>query len=97
MRDPVYLDHNATTTIRPAAADAVYDALTLTGNPSSVHSHGRMARRVMEDARDNIGNLVGANPTMFCLLGAEQNPIIWPFVEHWQRTFLYPQLNTHQL
>jgi cysteine desulfurase len=75
MRDPVYLDHNATTTIRPAAADAVYDALTLTGNPSSVHSHGRMARRVMEDARDNIGNLVGANPNdvLFTGCGTESN------------------------
>jgi cysteine desulfurase len=75
MKDLVYLDHNATTTVRPAAIDAVCDALNLTGNPSSVHSHGRLARRVIEDARDNIGNLVGANPNdvLFTGCGTEAN------------------------
>jgi cysteine desulfurase len=75
MRDPVYLDHNATTTVRPAAVDAVCDALMLTGNPSSIHFHGRLTRRVIEDARDNIGNLVGANPNdiLFTGCGTEAN------------------------
>lgn len=75
MSDPIYLDHNATTTIRPVAVDAVRDALMLTGNPSSVHRHGRLARRIIEDARDDIGQFVGANPNdvLFTGCGTEAN------------------------
>ena len=75
MNDPVYLDHNATTTVRPAAIEAVCDALALTGNASSVHRHGRLARRFIEDARDDVGRLVGANPNdvLFTGCGTESN------------------------
>lgn len=51
-----YFDHNATTPIRPAALAAVTSALADGGNPSSIHSHGRMARKQIETARKIIGD-----------------------------------------
>ncbi|MCG8509288.1 MAG: cysteine desulfurase [Rhodospirillales bacterium] len=60
MPVPVYLDHNATTAVRPEAVEAVTRVLTSVGNPSSVHAFGRKARRVLEDARDAIAELTGA-------------------------------------
>jgi cysteine desulfurase len=59
---PVYLDHNATTPLKPAAAAAVTAALGHVGNPSSVHRFGRCARRAVEDARAAVAGLVGAAP-----------------------------------
>lgn len=62
MNERIYLDHNATTSLRPAAADAVARALSMTGNPSSVHVEGRAARGLIEDARERVAALVGARP-----------------------------------
>ncbi len=95
MKNPVYMDHNATTAVRPEARDAVALALALTGNPSSVHGSGRTARRLVEDARDAVAALVGAEPTwvVFTSGGTEANnlalrvlpkraPILCSAVEH---------------
>ncbi|HEY4344726.1 MAG TPA: cysteine desulfurase family protein [Parvibaculum sp.] len=57
-----YMDHNATAPVRPAAAEAVARALTLTGNPSSVHAEGRRARQLVEEARADVAKLVHAKP-----------------------------------
>ncbi|WP_339828504.1 cysteine desulfurase family protein [uncultured Parvibaculum sp.] len=57
-----YLDHNATSPLRPEARAAVLRALDVTGNPSSVHAEGRMARRLIEEARRDVALLVGAKP-----------------------------------
>lgn len=57
----VYFDHNATSTLRPAARAAVLAALG-GANPSSVHAEGRAARALVEDARGKVADLVGANP-----------------------------------
>ncbi len=75
MTDTVYLDHNATTTLRPSALAAVDEALSLTGNASSVHRNGRLARRMIEDARDSVAALVGAdaNDVIFTGGGTEAN------------------------
>jgi cysteine desulfurase len=54
-----YLDHNATTALRPAARDAMVDALALTGNASSVHREGRAARARLEAARETLARFVG--------------------------------------
>ncbi len=70
MNNPVYLDHNATTAVRPAVITAVCDALALTGNASSVHRNGRLARRLVEDARDEVAALVGANPNDILFVGS---------------------------
>ncbi|MEQ8282533.1 MAG: cysteine desulfurase family protein [Parvibaculum sp.] len=57
-----YLDHNATTPLRPAAHAAVLRALEITGNPSSVHTEGRAARALVEAARRDVAALAGAKP-----------------------------------
>ena len=54
MTQAIYLDHNATAPLRPQARDAVIRALSVTGNPSSVHGFGRAARRLVEEARDAV-------------------------------------------
>ncbi len=55
-----YLDWNATTPLRPEARTAMVAALDVVGNPSSVHAEGRAARAVMEKARRQILQAVGA-------------------------------------
>jgi cysteine desulfurase len=55
-----YLDHNATSPVRPEVAAAVARALALPGNPSSVHAEGRAARAALDAARAQVGRLVGA-------------------------------------
>jgi cysteine desulfurase len=56
----VYLDHNATSPLRPKAREAVLAALS-TGNASSVHGVGRAARARVEAAREQVAALVGAD------------------------------------
>jgi cysteine desulfurase len=70
-----YLDHNAGSPAALEVARAVTEALTLGGNPSSVHRAGRLARRVVEDARAAIADLVGARPAelVFTSGGTEAN------------------------
>ncbi len=58
----VYLDHNATTPLRPEARAAVVAALDLGGNASAVHREGRQARRMIEEARSAVARLVGGDP-----------------------------------
>ncbi len=75
MENPVYMDHNATTAVRPGARDAVARALELTGNASSVHRFGRAARKLIEDAREQVSALAGAEPSgiVFTSGGTEAN------------------------
>ena len=58
----IYLDWNATAPLMAAAREAMLDALSLPGNPSSVHAEGRAARGVIERARREVAALVGAEP-----------------------------------
>lgn len=71
----VYLDHNATSPLRPAALQAMTDALAEVGNASSVHRYGRGARRRLEDAREAAAALIGCQPgdLMFTSGGTEAN------------------------
>src|SRR6187401_495164 len=58
---PIYLDHNSTTPIDPRVVEAMVRAWTDCGaNPASQHSFGRQARRMLEDAREGIAELLGA-------------------------------------
>ncbi|WP_377275321.1 cysteine desulfurase family protein [Rhizobium sp. R86522] len=58
----IYLDWNATAPLMGAAREAMLDALSMPGNPSSVHAEGRAARAVIEKARREVAHLVGAEP-----------------------------------
>jgi cysteine desulfurase len=61
--DPIYLDHNATTPLLPAAWDAMRPWMTREfGNPASAHAFGRRARRGLEDAREQVAALLDAHP-----------------------------------
>ena len=62
MDPPIYLDHNATTPVRPEVWDAMRPALAAVGNPASAHHAGRKARQLLDDARDCVATLLGATP-----------------------------------
>lgn len=57
-----YLDYNASAPLLPEARAAMLAALDVTANPSSVHSEGRAARRIIEEARRDVAALVNAKP-----------------------------------
>ena len=59
---PVYLDHAATTPMRQEAIAAYADAMAVVGNPSSIHSQGQQARRMLEEARETVAATLGADP-----------------------------------
>lgn len=48
MNQRAYLDHNATSPLRPEVREAMNGAFDLVGNPSSVHAEGRAARAAIE-------------------------------------------------
>jgi len=58
-----YLDHAATTPMRPEAIAAMTEELGQLGNPSSLHAAGRRARRVVEESREQIAEVFGARPS----------------------------------
>jgi cysteine desulfurase len=58
----IYLDHNSTAPLMPEAGEALLAALSLTGNPSSVHAEGRRVRSLVEDARRKVASLLHAEP-----------------------------------
>ncbi|HEX7096233.1 MAG TPA: cysteine desulfurase family protein [Acidimicrobiales bacterium] len=60
---PAYLDHAATTPMRPEALEVLGRVLTETyGNPSGAHLLARAARRVLDDARETMAAALGADP-----------------------------------
>jgi cysteine desulfurase len=62
--EQIYLDNNATTRMDPRVAQVIADAhLAGYGNPASPHWAGRRARRALETAREDIGNLLGCDQT----------------------------------
>jgi cysteine desulfurase len=63
-QSPVYLDHAATTPVRPEVLEAMLPYLThqVFGNPSSAHRFGRAARAGLEQARREVAQAVGAEP-----------------------------------
>jgi cysteine desulfurase len=59
----IYLDHAATTPLRPEALAAMLPLLSDNfGNPSSVHEHGRRARAALDEARARVAQGLGAEP-----------------------------------
>lgn len=60
---PIYLDHAATTPVRPEALEAMLPYLGAEfGNPSSPHTFGRRARAALDEAHERIAAQIGAGP-----------------------------------
>lgn len=77
-RERLYLDHNASAPLVPAAREALHRALGHAGgNPSSAHLEGRAARRLIEDARELIAARLGAprDAVVFTSGGTEANAL----------------------
>jgi len=73
---PIYLDHNATTPIAAEVAQAMWPYLTEHfGNPSSSHPYGRIAKAAVDQAREQVADLIGAQPdeVIFVSGGTEAN------------------------
>ena len=64
-----YLDHAATTPMRPEAVEAFVAAAAEVGNPSSLHAAGRCARRKVEESRELIAAVLGARPSEVIFTG----------------------------
>ena len=72
----IYLDHNATTPAAPEVIEAVARCLSEEiGNPSSIHYFGQRAKRVLEEAREEVASLLGADAKEIIFLsgGTEAN------------------------
>ena len=60
----IYFDHNATTPIEPSVAETMSSALISTfGNPSSVHHFGQQAKKLVDEARTAVAELLAARPS----------------------------------
>ncbi|HKF45517.1 MAG TPA: cysteine desulfurase family protein [Thermoanaerobaculia bacterium] len=73
----IYLDNNASTKLDSEVEEAMARAMAVFGNPSSVHGEGRLARRLVEEARDEVAALIGAAPeeVFFTSGGTESNAL----------------------
>lgn len=66
---PVYLDHAATTPMRPEAVAALTAALATVGNPASIHSAGQRAKRSLEESRAVVAATLDADPIELVFTG----------------------------
>ncbi len=85
---PTYLDHAATTPIRPEVLIAFTTALSSVGNPSSVHKFGQEVRNHLEAARESLARSTGANRSeiIFTSGGTESDNLAIKGL-YWQRSW----------
>ena len=72
----IYFDYNATTPLDPRVREAMLPFLDeVFGNPSSIHQVGRLARSVLDEARDRVAQVWGSKPSevVFTSGGTESN------------------------
>jgi cysteine desulfurase len=72
VAERVYLDHAATSPLRPEARAAMEEGFALWANPSSPHADGRRARAALEDARERIKAKLGWNGELIFTGGASE-------------------------
>ncbi|WP_281501099.1 aminotransferase class V-fold PLP-dependent enzyme [Erythrobacter sp. F6033] len=72
MSTRIYLDHAATSPLRPEARAAMEDGFALWANPSSPHGEGRKAKAALEDARDRIKAALGWSGELIFTSGASE-------------------------
>ncbi len=92
--EATYLDYNATAPVKPQVTEAIATALAMTGNPSSVHQLGSAARDAVEEARERVAAIIGAQAAEIiftaggteanntALSGAGRNRLIISEIEH---------------
>jgi cysteine desulfurase len=76
----IYLDYASTTPLDPAVRQAMEEALERWGAPSSIHQAGRRARALLEEARERLAAVWGAQPgeLVFTASGTEANALaLW--------------------
>ena len=56
MTTQIYLDYNATCPLRPGVKNKMLEVLDMIGNPSSIHSHGRQVRQIIEQGRQTLAD-----------------------------------------
>jgi cysteine desulfurase len=79
-----YLDHNASSPLRPEARAAMLAALNAAGNPSSVHADGRAARALIEAAREKVARLVNAEPSQVVFTSGATEANNWIMSGGWE-------------
>lgn len=79
-----YLDHNASAPLSDAARAAMVAALAIDANPSSVHSQGREARRLVEATRREVAALVGADPANVVFTSGATEGASWLLTPNWR-------------
>ncbi len=72
MKKRIYLDHAATTPMRPEAIAAVAEGMARWANPSSPHAEGRAARAALEEARARIKAALGWTGELIFTSGASE-------------------------
>jgi len=80
-----YLDHASTSPPRPEVIDAMVEWLRNTGDPGRVHTEGRLARGAVEQARQQVADLVGARPREVVFTSGATESIgaaVWGATEH---------------
>lgn len=70
--DRIYLDHAATTPLRPEAMAAMEEGFRIWANPSSPHAEGRRAKAALEDARERIKRALGWDGELIFTSGASE-------------------------
>jgi len=80
LTDVIYLDNNATTAVAPEVVEAMMPIFgPLYGNPSSMHTFGGQMGRYLATAREQVGQLIGADPEeiIFTSCGSESDNAAW--------------------
>src|SRR6218665_1636870 len=72
----VYLDHAATTHLRPDSRAALIAALDVLGNPASIHTDGQRARQLLEDSREQGAAAGGASGVEIIFAGGGAEAVI---------------------
>ncbi|MBX7501949.1 aminotransferase class V-fold PLP-dependent enzyme [Qipengyuania sp. YG27] len=72
MANRIYLDHAATSPLRPEARKAMEEGFALWANPSSPHAEGRKARSLLEDARERVKATLGWQGEVIFTSGASE-------------------------
>lgn len=74
----IYLDYNATAPIHPELKAHIPQWLEAWGNPSSIHAHGRDAKKILREARAEFARLIGCHPleVLFVSGGSEANNMV---------------------